>query len=103
MHLRLILSPFILLGGSLAAVAENVGDVPKGEIGDPQAMRGVSRHRGRAIPQPKGTEIQRPGQQTGDDANSLNCVATGSEPSKDAEYRVCGTRASKRGGLHPEP
>jgi len=37
MHLRLILSLFILLGGSLAAVAENVGDVPKGEIGDPQA------------------------------------------------------------------
>ena len=35
MHLRLILSLFILLGGSLAAVAENVGDVPKGEIGDP--------------------------------------------------------------------
>ena len=37
MHLRLILSLFILLSGSLAAVAENVGDVPKGEIGDPQA------------------------------------------------------------------
>src|SRR6516165_342282 len=66
-------------------------------------MRGVSRHRGRAIPQPKGTEIQRRGQQTGDDANSLNCVATGGEPSKDAEYRVCGTRASKRGDLHPKP
>ena len=29
MHLRLILSLFILLSVSLAAVAENVGDVPK--------------------------------------------------------------------------
>ena len=66
-------------------------------------MRGVPRHRGRAIPQPEGTEIQRRGQQTGNDADSLNCVATGGEPSKDAEYRVCGTGASKRGGLHPEP
>jgi cytochrome c553 len=110
MRLRIILSLMMCLGGLFAAQAQDVGDVPMGEIGDPQAgfeyahstcagchAVGEEQSPNRNAPRFKD------GQHTGDDSHSLDGVAPRSASSNDAKYRHSGTRTPKFDRLHPEP